>query len=175
MAMRVAVLVAAVLASAGCVMPKYRKGEWPEGVPAETYYAQVYGADPRNAEKQTAEEYFDWVLRFYKGYGVVLGWQAQESTLAKMLAADEYVVLSPQLAYLGQIVAGEWAKHNDLRRIDNEILILWGNVLRRAAKDKKAGEAVERIVQDAHAVLANELEKSAVKKDRYEDLLPAKQ
>lgn len=165
--------IAAVIAS-GCVIPKYRKGEWPEGLPAESYYVTIWQADERNREKQPAEEYFDWVLRFYKGYGVVAGWQMQEQTLAKMLSSEDYVVLTPQITYLGQVVAGEWAKHNDLRRIDNEMLMLWGNVLRRAAKDHKAGEALERLTNDAHAVLAGELAKPSVKKDRYADLMPAK-
>ncbi|MBI2930555.1 MAG: hypothetical protein HYY16_02795 [Planctomycetes bacterium] len=164
----------AMLAMVGCTIPRYAKGEWPEDLPSEAYYARTYLADARNRELQTPQEYFDWVLRFYKGYMVATGWHVHELALVKLISAEEYIILAPQLAHLGTIISAEWAKHNSLRRITNETLALWGRVLKAGAKQNRAGEALERLTADVHAILDDELRKADVTAERYEDILSSK-
>jgi hypothetical protein len=161
-----------VLASiaGGCFVPYYKKGEWPEGLPHESYYRALYAADDFNRKHQSADEYFDWVLRFYQGYQVIPGWQAQERTLAKILTDEEFAVLAPQLSYLAQIASGEWAKSNEARLIDNDMLQLLGGVLRKAAKDRRAGEALDRLTRDLQSMLDGSLDPDDVTAERYEDL-----
>ncbi len=171
--MKYALMLGLVLA-AGCNNPKYQRGEWPTDMPPEDYYATSYSADLENAKIQGPGDYFDWVLRFYKGYQIVPGWRSQETALAKLLTDEEYLALSPQIAYLGQIISAEWAKDNKLRKIDNTMLALWGKVLQKSSAAHKAGGALDRLIEDAEAVLVGRLAKSDIKNERYADLLAAK-
>jgi len=155
-----------VVASVGCVMPVYRTGDWPAGVPAEDRFAAVYESDARNREIQSAPEYFKWVLSFYQGNGIVGGWTSQQATLAKLMG-DEYGTLEPRVTELGRIVAGEWAKDNKVRRIDTDLLVLWGHVLKSGAKERRGRDVVELVTADAQSVIAGTLAKSDVRKDRY--------
>jgi hypothetical protein len=154
----------------GCFAPIYKVGEWPEGLPQESFYRTIYSADEFNRRHQTEEEYFAWVLRFYQGYQIIPGWQTQERTLAKILTDEEFTVLAPQLSYLAQIASGEWAKSNEARRVDNDMLQLLGGVLRKAAKEHRAGEALDRITRDLQSVLDGSLAPDDVTAERYEDL-----
>lgn len=163
-----------VLLIAGCALPKYSKGAWPEGIPDESYYARAYLSDARNRQIQRDTDYFDWVIRFYKGHLLVGGWQAQQATLAKLMTPEEFAAVEERMAHLGQIVSAEWAKDNSVRRIDSRILELWGKVLKRASGEHRAGAALDRLTEDAEAILADRLTKAEVTAERYADFLASK-
>ncbi len=170
---RIAVL--GLLAAAGCNIPSYTKGEWPAELPPEQFYVDAYTADHANAKVQSSNDYFDWVLRFYKGYQVVPGWEKQEAGLKKQLGDEAYAAIAPRLWDLGRVISAEWAKLNTTRKIDSAMLQLWGNVLQKSCAAKKLDAAIDRINADVKDVLVGTLAKAdVVKKDRYADVLPAK-
>jgi hypothetical protein len=174
MGVRLLVPVAlAALAAVGCAGPRYRAGQWPDDVPPESRFAAVYASDARNRERQDMQEYFDWVLRFYKGNGLVPGWRAQEQTLAQLMGG-EYEEVAEGIRELGRTVAAEWAKHNEVRRIDSDMLMVWGGVLRSAAKEHRAGRVVEQLTADARAVVEGKLAKADIRRHRYADVMAMK-
>ena len=162
--------ILAVLPTA-CASPEYAKGDWPRELPPQSYYARVYEDDARNRNVQPPEQYFTWVVRYYEGYGLAPGWLKNQSTLSSDLGTDEYVLLVPKLSHLAQITSAEWAKHNDVRRIDTQMLTLWGKMLRKAHDAHRLDEAVDRLLSDVRAIVAGRLDAAAITPDRYHDLL----
>jgi len=161
----------ACLALCGCAVPHYAKGQWPEALPPESHYGRAYNADAENAKVQTAEQYFDWVLRFYRGYSFYPGWGHQEKTLAKMMTAEEWAALAPRVGELARVISTEWSKDNRVRKLDSDMLVLWGGVLKKAAGLRRVDAAVARLHEDAEAVSAGKLGKAEVTAARYEGLV----
>ncbi|MHC4606433.1 MAG: hypothetical protein ACYTAF_05815 [Planctomycetota bacterium] len=173
--MRIALLVLVPVLAAGCIYPEYREGEWPPGVPHKSYYLRLYNADRDNQKHQTVEEFLTWVIRFYKGYSIAPGWHRVEKTLSQDLSNEEFSMLAPRLAFLGQLISGEWAKHTDVRLIDTRMLSLWGGILRKAMKKKVLKRAIDVLHGDALAVLAGEVKGKEITRSRYDSLFTVAQ
>jgi len=76
-----------------------------------------------------------------------------------------------QFQGLGMAIASEWAKHNDVRLIDNRLLSLWGSILQLSVDETQLARSIDVISQDIASIRAGELEPSEADERRYEELL----
>lgn len=81
---------------------------------------------------QTDAEYRDWIRKFYEGSFLVEGWNGRVKSLVKGLDPAQAAPLQASLEALGALIAGEWARDNAVRRIDNDRLQAWGGRMKEA-------------------------------------------
>jgi|TARA_B110001454_G_C12701154_1_gene426602 hypothetical protein len=145
---------------------------WPDTIPQQAYFAAVYAADEANRERQTRDEYLQWIMNFYEGSLVYSrGWLDVESAVLAASDPRGRSALDSQLADLGAAIAAEWAKDNDLRIIDNRMLSLWGWILQLADSNEQRLLSVEIIQLDVANLLEGDLVPTEVTEPRYERLL----
>ena len=159
----------------GCITPQYIPGQWPTGMPAESFYQKMYDLDEENQKHQPRELYLTWILRFYKGYSIAPGWHPTEASIYKDMTDEQYRVMAPKMDYLGQIMSAEWAKSEQVRRINTGMLQIWAGVMRKALKIGRMGEVVDRVLTDVESLLRSETEPKAITFKRYKDLLKKKE
>ena len=81
-------------------------------------FRQVWSSDPCNVQRQSWDDYWGWVQKFYFGNGPWKGWFAYSADIASNVkSAATKTTLSKELTTLGRRVAGEWAKDNYCRKI----------------------------------------------------------
>lgn len=121
---------------------------------------------------QSKASYLRWVARFYQGWALApTGWLAVERQTLEGVHPGRRSVLAHKLARLGRRIAAEWAKHEQVRRIDTRSLMVWAGVAREAQGDGREELVIERIARDVEALLSGELHASEVERARYADLL----
>lgn len=104
---------------------------------------------------QTEAEHEEWVRKFYKGSWVVDGWNDRVKELTSGLDASDATEVKAGLDELGILISHEWAKDNDVRKINTDHLKAWGARL----KDEKAKgtshlqAAIKTIAEEARALL----------------------
>ena len=165
------VVAGLLLTGAGCIAPHYRENEWPSGMPAKSYYTDIFERDAENAKQQTREAYLSWAIRFYEGYSIYGGWKKTSARLLAYVSEEWRSVMAARMAYWGQLVSGEWAKHNRVRRISAKSLSLWMGVLKRSKKEALLSKAVDAFLVDTLSILDGSMEPSDVTSDRYASLL----
>jgi len=141
---------------------------WPAHLPHKAHFLRLYAADIPNQALQTQEQYLEWVVRFYEGSEfMALGWNAIVESVLVDLPAQEHAALSRQLKALGQAISGEWAKDNQVRRIDTAMLSLWGGVMQADFAPEYRVAAVAMIRQDVAQLLNARLAPEHVDEQRY--------
>jgi hypothetical protein len=73
-----------------------------------------------------------WYQRFLEGVLLFDGWHAITDELLSVFDEDEAADRQLMLQRLGMKIGTEWAKDNDRRKIDTEMLEEWGDRLREA-------------------------------------------
>ncbi|MEX0617776.1 MAG: hypothetical protein WDZ76_03665 [Pseudohongiellaceae bacterium] len=142
---------------------------WPEILPDREYFVQAYAEDSANQRLQTEEEYLDWIVRFYEGsLTMPLGWNDLTPALLYNLNARQGELVADKRKELGILIAAEWAKHNDIRLINTEMLSLWGSVMEIPAGPPLRIAAIEQIITDARALLSKALFPRHITEQRYE-------
>jgi len=86
-------------------------------------------------------------------------------------ANSDVEVLDGQLGDLGALIGAEWAKHNDVRRIDTRMLALWGSTLQQVQSYDLQIKSIELISDDVSELLAGNLRKEEIVETRYADEL----
>lgn len=160
-------LFAVVLAAAGCTTPDARIDTWPPHLPDVQYYCRSYEKDPANRKIQTLEEYLGWVQCFYGGYGFAAGWSTYEAEIEKSLTDEERELQWPRVKQMGMVISAEWAKDNSTRKIDLNMLPVWGRTLQRAAQIHQLKDTLDRIEADVRDLIAGTLERKAITLKRY--------
>lgn len=95
---------------------------------------QCIKPDP-DPEKLSPEEK-EWYTTFQEGTFYVQGWkEITEEILAKIPHEKIKTELDKALTSLGTRVGCEWSKNNDIRKIDNDTLEQWGDLLKKTAAD----------------------------------------
>ena len=146
--------------------------QWPEQIPAQSYFAQLYREDDSNSALQSELEYLNWVARFYEGWEMMpLGWQDISESVLVDLEPVQYRTIDGHLERIGAQISGEWAKNNDVRQIDSRMLSLWAGVMQAEYSAEYRIAAVEVIAQDVDDILSGELAMEQVTEDRYGVLL----
>lgn len=97
----------------------------------------------------------DWYAKFLKGTLLVDGWNdVTKKILAKTNEKDRENRRTA-MKKLGEKIGWEWAKDNDIRKIDTEMLKKWGSYLKKTADDNpaKLAEVIAEINKEVDALL----------------------
>ncbi len=141
---------------------------WPADLPSQAHFRRLYAADIPNQALQTQQQYLEWVLRFYEGSEfMALGWNAIAESVLVDLSDAQRRQLSGELDALGKAISGEWAKDNQVRRIDTAMLSLWGSVMQADFAPEYRLAAVTMIRHDVSELLSARLVPEHVHEQRY--------
>ncbi len=141
---------------------------WPADLPPQAHFLSLYAADIPNQALQTQQQYLEWVVRFYEGSEfMALGWNAIAESVLVDLSDAQRSQLTRQLADLGKAISGEWAKDNQVRRIDTAMLSLWGSVMQADFAPDYRLAAVTMIRHDVSDLLSARLAPEQVHEQRY--------
>lgn len=162
------VIVLAALAS-GCVGLRDPLGDWPSALPPANYFVSAYEQDSRLDDYQPLDDYLYWVRRFYEGTALYpRGWSdISADILAETEDAERIRERERRLTMLGRDIAAEWAKHNDVRLVDNRHLAVWGEAAGRSIGEDNVDETLAKIAEDLDQLLAQDLAPEAITADRY--------
>ena len=96
-----------------------------------------------------------WYKKFYEGTFLVKGWKSRMNEVLKGLSPEDKGEMGQRLETLGKKIGMEWAKDNDVRRIDTAQLQRWGNDLQNASQ--KGGEALADQIQQLNGEVDKKL------------------
>lgn len=155
---------------AGCITPDIRN--WPDTIPSQGVFVDIYSEDGPNQALQSQTEYLEWTLSFYQGnLAYQSGWLDIDSNVLDAPDDVQREELMGQLRELGIAIGSEWAKHNDVRKIDTRMLSLWGSTIQLAPDFETQKQTVEVIAQDVALLLIGDLSNEEVTDARYAELL----
>ena len=86
----------------------------------------------------------EWYKKFYEGTFLIRGWKFRIEEILKGLLSEDQKEMGALLENLGEKIGVEWARENDVRRIDTSQLQLWGKALQKA-RQKSPEALVQRI------------------------------
>lgn len=106
----------------------------------------AYDKDAVNKTRQAWEEYYGWVKTFYSGNLFESGWTKRAMTVLEGLHSERVRdELRANLNELSKVLAGEWAKDNSVRMVDNSDLRKFGSrFLDAKAKDDGSGSIIRK-------------------------------
>lgn len=111
--------------------------------PVEKEFRSVYEKDVRNKQVQRWDEYWDWIKKFYGGTWLTKGWNQQaDKLLAAVTNYEAREQVATEINRLGKLVAGEWAKDNNVRKITTGDVRKWGKALNQAREKEKGSGRV---------------------------------
>jgi len=102
-------------ASTGARTPELRQGSG--------YWSHGYSSDEEK-----------WYHVFQEGNFLINGWQDIMRDVLQVFSPEEQLRQRYQLDVLGEKIGREWARDNDVRRIDDGKLRHWGSLLRQAGR-----------------------------------------
>jgi len=76
----------------------------------------------------------EWYKKFYEGTFLVKGWKSRMNDVLKGLSPEDKGEMGGLLETLGKKIGMEWAKPNDVRKIDTAQLQQWGKDLQNASQ-----------------------------------------
>jgi hypothetical protein len=68
---------------------------------------------------------------------------------------------------LGRHIGGEWAKHNDVRRLNTRTAAVWRDALLEALRQNDLDAYLLRLEEDVAAMLSGQLGNDAIRFERY--------
>jgi hypothetical protein len=74
----------------------------------------------------------EWYGKFYEGTFLVQGWKSRMKEILQGLSPEDKGEMREMLENLGKKIGMEWARENEVRRIDTPQLQSWGQALRKA-------------------------------------------
>jgi len=167
---RLAVLLFCTLALASCISPNLN--DWPDSIPEQQVFAEVYAEDEENQHLQSETEYLEWTLSFYQGnLAYQSGWQDIGDQLIEAPSEEQAAEVRAQLEDLGIAIGAEWSRHNDIRLIDTRMLSLWGSTIQLAGDYQTQQQSIETIAEDVEQLLRGNLVKEDILDTRYDELL----
>jgi len=140
---------------------------WPGNAPPYDYFVDEYQRDAENRALQSQDDYMLWVMRFYRGRPGILGWQDITDSVVEGMTPAQRRTAQQLARNLGQRIAAEWAKANDVRVIDTAMLSLWGNIMVNAIDPGDRLEAMRAIDRDTRALLEGDLPTTQITEERY--------
>ena len=169
--MKLVVLTSWVVLLASCMSSTILE-QWPEQIPQQSYFKQLYREDGSNRARQSEAEYLVWVARFYEGWEMMpIGWQDISESVLVDLEPVQYRTIDGHLDRIGAQISGEWAKDNEVRQIDSRMLSLWAGVMQAEYSAEYRIAAVQVIARDVDDILKGELPMEQITEDRYGELL----
>ncbi len=83
----------------------------------------------------------EWYKKFYEGTFLVQGWKSRIKEILKGLSTEDKKEMGELLENLGKKIGMEWARDNDVRKINTSQLQQWGKDLQKAGKTGSAALA----------------------------------
>ena len=77
----------------------------------------------------------EWYKKFYEGTFLVKGWKSRMNDVLKGLSPDDKGEMGKLLETLGKKIGMEWARENNVRKIDTAQLQRWGRDLQNARSE----------------------------------------
>jgi len=96
-----------------------------------------------------------WYKKFYEGTFLVKGWKSRMNDVLKGLPPKDKGEMGELLETLGKKIGMEWARDNDVRRIDTAQLQQWGKDLQNASQ--KGSEALADQIQQLNGEVDKKL------------------
>jgi hypothetical protein len=131
-------------------------------------FRHAHANDPRNAARQSFEDYWGWVKTFLvTGAAGQRGWLDQgDVVLGRIQPGTVADALRARLLAIGRTIAAEWAKDGRYRRIYTTFfqgtpnLQNWGRRLQRAAASDTGdgtaiGQALDTIERDVRSAVGD--------------------
>lgn len=97
----------------------------------------------------------EWYKKFYEGTFLVKGWKSRMKDVLKGLSPEDRGEMGELLETLGKKIGMEWARDNDVRKIDTAQLQRWGKELQNASQ--KGSEALADRVQQLNGEVDKKL------------------
>jgi hypothetical protein len=112
--------------------------------PVADDFRPSYDRDTENQQRESWNEYWSWVQQFYNGNLFDQGWKKRTNEVLQGIQSEKVRdELRARLNDLSRLIAAEWSRDNDIRRISTSDLSAYGNRLRRAkSKDGGNGNAI---------------------------------
>jgi len=140
---------------------------WPDALPDREIFERGWRQDSTNRAIQSEEEYLLWVRRFYEGFSMNGGWLEMTSEIHSRVDAATVARAAPLLAGLGMRIGREWAKDNEVRRIDTHMVAVWRTALMEAIWQDDLVPFLARLEDDIGGLLAGTLAPERIELHRY--------
>ena len=145
--------------------------KWPSDLPERDIFVDEFLSDRqlRPSDADEIEAHLIWIVRFYQG--TILypnGWtRASERFVASIKKQRHKRKMSARLRSLGILIANEWAKDNDVRRINNTSVAIWGSALRTSAARDDQFNYISKVERDVEELIAGTLLPTEISYQRY--------
>ena len=158
-----------MLLVSGCAEYPIKTSSWPDTMPSNETFLANYQQDGVNANLQSLDEYLLWVKRFYQGWELYPnGWITLSDNVARKLQEPLLArAVKEKLRNLGVVIAAEWAKNNETRRITTQQVSVWGNALLNSLQHGETLSILERVAQDVEDLLANRISPEQITENRF--------
>ncbi|MBF0474442.1 MAG: hypothetical protein HQK59_01210 [Deltaproteobacteria bacterium] len=90
-----------------------------------------------------------WFRRFYEGTILIKGWKHRMNEILQVIPQADRDEMKEFLEKLGDKLGWEWAKDKKITRIDNALLLKWGEDLKHAKNKGPAAIVAEVYRLDA--------------------------
>lgn len=141
--------------------------DWPAGAQPLEYFERSYSADAQNQAFQSQADYLGWVSRFYEGVSPVPGWLEMSRQVLADMEEPARSEVERRLFALGGVIGAEWAKDNNVRRLDSRMANVWRDALIEARAQDDIPGFLTRLESDIDALLAGELSGDDIYFERY--------
>lgn len=104
---------------------------------------------------QLTEQEKEWYQKFHSGVFLFDGWEQITNEVLLKLPEDIHAEKKQLLKSLGEKIGSEWCKKNEVRRINNKMLMKWGDQLEQAMSDGPAHivNTLKKIETDVNKIL----------------------
>jgi len=75
------------------------------------------------------KDYDKWLKTFYEGTFIIQGWNGRKDELLKNIS-DKKAEAEELLNEIGDLIGREWAKENDVRKINTDNVKAWGGEIK---------------------------------------------
>ena len=106
---------------------------------------------------QSEHEYQKWLKTFYEGSFLAKGWDGVKAEILAALPPEERESAGRAIDELGKLIGAEWAKDNNVRKIDTAALQAWGGQLRAAVR--AGGEELRAMIATVETEAKAKLER----------------
>jgi hypothetical protein len=141
--------------------------QWPDGIPARAFFVEQWQQDAVNRDIQPIEDYLLWINRFYQGFNLVPGWLQVIERVSSRVAVEESATVRLQLEGLGRRIGSEWAKDNQVRKLNTRMAAVWRDALIEALAQDDLQAYIARMSQDVEGIMAGALQGDDIQFERY--------
>ena len=140
---------------------------WPEGAYPQSYFEAAWEEDRANQNSQSKDKYLLWVTRFYTGTALAPGWLDLTRQVLERVGPDERDHVRERLFHMGGKIGSEWAKHDDVRRLNTRNAAVWRDALIESIRQGELDAYMNRVERDVEGLMAGELSKDDIYFERY--------